>query len=204
MDEARDRGEDVVYINMGSMFIWTDAEYHNCIQGLANVYDRMNGRVRFILKVNKPVDGSRHMPAVETLPTYIKQTHWIESQQAVYRHQSLKVIVHHGGGNLFNEAVYYAVPQLILSQWLDTHELGQLATTFGFGLRSARPPAIEAADVQEKLLQLLGPDWTSFKAHASAWATRSKLGGGAVAAAKVVIAQAESQRLTRAQDQKRG
>ncbi|UZJ55945.1 hypothetical protein CBS101457_005265 [Exobasidium rhododendri] len=202
MDEAYERNESVVYINMGSMFIWTEADYSNCIQGLKAVYQSMRGQVRFIIKINKALVASRNFK-MSNLPPYILQTHWIESQQAVYQHSALKVVVHHGGGNMFNEAVYYGIPQLILSQWLDTHELGQLATTFGFGLQSAKPPAIEEGDIHVKLIQLLGSEWTAFKSHANAWATRSKLGGGASAASKVIIAHAESQRLTRAFDQKR-
>jgi UDP:flavonoid glycosyltransferase YjiC (YdhE family) len=204
MDEALDRMESVVYINMGSMFIWTEEEYNNCIQALEAVYHAMQGRVRFIIKINKPRLASRAINLTKELPPFIMQTHWIESQQAVYRHQALRVVVHHGGGNMFNEAVYFGVPQLVLSQWLDTHELAQLATRFGFGLQSSKPPTIEKEDVQNKLLRLLGSDWTQFKSNAMAWSTRSKLGGGAVAAAKVILAQAESQRLTRAYDQKRG
>lgn len=202
MNEAYERSEAVVYINMGSMFIWTEAEYSECISGLESVYHAMGQRVRFIIKVNKPKVSSRNFTTQE-LPPYILQTHWVESQQAVYLHPSLKVVVHHGGGNMFNEAVYFGVPQLILSQWLDTHELGQLATNFGFGLQSSRPPTIESKDICEKLLQLLGVEWTSFKTSANAWATRSKLGGGANAAAKIILTHAESQKLTRAYDQKR-
>jgi hypothetical protein len=201
MDEASERNESVVYINMGSMFIWTEEDYLNCIQALTSVYQTLRGQVRFIIKINRPVEASRDFAKAE-LP-YVLQVHWVESQQAIYRYPSLKVIVHHGGGNMFNEAVYFGVPQLILSQWLDTHELGRLATAFGFGLQSARPPAIEARDVRLKLLHLLGPEWTTFKSYANTWATRSKLGGGAQAASTVIIAHAESQKLSKAHNHKR-
>lgn len=198
MNEASDCNESVVYINMGSMFLWNQEEYSNCIKGLCTVYQKMQGRVRFVLKINKPrVPSTCDYVSGKDPPPFIMQTNWIESQHAVFQHPSLKVFVHHGGGNLFNEAVYFGVPQHIMSQWLDTHELGQLATTFGFGLRSASPPHIEANDLGEKLLRMLGPEWTRFKSNANQWAARSRLGGGAGSAAKIIQSHAESQRLTK-------
>lgn len=197
LNEANDWNESVVYINMGSMFIWSQEEYSNCIKALCTVYQKMQGKVRFVLKINKPRDSSCDHVSVRNLPPFILETNWIESQHTVFQHSSLKVFVHHGGGNLFNEAVYFGVPQLVLSQWLDTHELGQLAATFGFGLRSACPPHIQEEDLSSKLLRLLGPEWTTFKSNANQWAARSKLGGGAGSASKIIQSHAESQRLTR-------
>lgn len=224
MDEAWAEGNDVVYVNMGSMFIWTHAEFEAIIEALKDVYDMSGGKTRFLFKINRPIQSSAQSgtPATSTptptpapgsmtrsrteedvnfaatlsdsLPSYIKVTNWIECQHAVYRHPALKVFVHHGGGNSFNEAVHFAVPQLVLSQWLDTHEYGSLAAQFGFGLRSARPPLIETTDVREKLLELLGPRWTQYKSKASVWSLRSKLGGGPKAAAKIIECHAENQK----------
>jgi UDP:flavonoid glycosyltransferase YjiC (YdhE family) len=188
---------------MGSMFIWSQAEYTNLLQGLSAVHHSLQERVRFVLKVNRPRDG-RPAAHVKQLPPFIRETNWVESQHSVFQHPALRVIVHHGGGNLFNEAVYFGVPQLILSQWLDTHELGHLATKFGFGLQSASPPHIDASDIHQKLVRLLGSDWTRFKSSANSWSIRSKLGGGATSAARVILAHAESQALIQNRDQKVG
>ncbi|KAL4964344.1 glycosyltransferase [Aspergillus stella-maris] len=220
MDEAILLGEDIVYINMGSMFIWTPAEFRACIAGFSAAHRKLNGRVRFLFKINHRIrhastsssassstsaspekasnsqrSQSRPDPESEsdldaemrTVPPFIRLTTWIESQHAVYAHPALKAFVHHGGGNSFNEAVHFAVPQLVLSRWLDTHEYAGYAEQFGLGLRSANPPSIEAADVEGKILALLGSNWEGFKDNCRAWAMRSRLGGGAETAAEIVL-----------------
>ena len=197
MDAALGLGEDVIYINMGSMFIWQESEFWPFVAALQNVYALRQGKVRFLFKINKPLaaDGNADFlsHASKTLPDYIRITTWIDSQQSVYQHPALAAFVHHGGGNSFNEAVFYGIPQLVLSQWLDTHELASLAEQFGIGLRSSRPPRIEKDDVQAKLLKLLSEESRdSFKIQAKAWALRSKLGGGAAAAAEIIECHASA------------
>lgn len=215
MDEAAARGEDVVYLNMGSMFLWQPDEFDACIEGFKAAHKRLNGRVRFLFKINRPPQSrsstaktaSNTTPEKEkentaerelsiedldlTLPPFIRLTHWISNQTAVYTHRALKAFIHHGGGNSFNEAVHFAVPQLVLSQWLDTHEYASYAQKFGLGLRSEHPPSVQACDLEAKILELLGPRWAEFKATCQAWALRSELGGGPAAAARIVLFHAQ-------------
>ncbi|KAL4773323.1 hypothetical protein BDW60DRAFT_221792 [Aspergillus nidulans var. acristatus] len=211
MDDAALHGHDVVYINMGSMFIWESDEFRACIKGFEAAHRNMGGRVRFLIKINgRP--RSRHTPRHSTtittgsspdqkevkledeLPPYIRLTSWIQHQQSIYTHSALKAFVHHGGGNSFNEAVHFAIPQLVLSQWLDTHEYGLYAEKFGLGLRSRNPPRIEADDIRLKIETLLGPKWDGYKSNCRAWAFRSQIAGGPAAAAKIVLFHAENER----------
>lgn len=193
MDEALVLGEDVVYINMGSMFIWQRHEFQNCVAGFEAAYKKRGGRMRFLFKINFPIDSSRGF-STDELPAYVRLTSWIENQHAIYSHPALKAFIHHGGGNSFNEAVYFAIPQLVLSQWLDTHEYANYANVFGLGLRSERPPFVEADDIEDKILTLLGPLWHTYKSNCQTWAVRSRIGGGAAAAAKIILTHAESSR----------
>ncbi|PWN18542.1 mannosyltransferase-like protein [Microstroma glucosiphilum] len=189
LGQALADGCDVVYINMGSMFIWTSGEFQAITSALQDVYHATNCKTRFIFKVNKPEVDKCFLPFLETgkIPSFIHLTTWIDSQQFVYRHPALKAFVHHGGGNSFNEAVYFAVPQLVLSQWIDTHEYASLTERFGLGLRSAEPPTIHRADVRDKLLELLAPArWEQFKSNSCLWSLRSRLGGGPRAAAQFI------------------
>ena len=194
MNEALVMGDDVVLLNMGSMFIWDKQEFWNCIAGFKAAYEKRGGRVRFIFKIGFPVDH-RTQFGIDQLPPYIRLTTWIENQHAIYSHPALKVFIHHGGGNSFNEAVYFGLPQLVLSQWLDTHEYASLVEKFGLGLRSARPPHIDAQDIESKISTLIGPAWRGYKATCQAWAVRSQVSGGTVAAARVVLAHAEASRM---------
>ncbi|RDW93016.1 glycosyltransferase [Aspergillus mulundensis] len=212
MDEAAYMGHDVVYINMGSMFIWESDEFEACVAGFKAAYRNLGGRVRFLVKINgRPRSRSRgrirhdstatpgseqkkvEFDDMAQLPPYIRLTSWIQNQQSVYTHPALKAFAHHGGGNSFNEAVHFAIPQLVLSQWLDTHEYGLYAERFGLGLRSARPPRIEADDIRLKIETLLGPKWDEYKRNCRAWAFRSQMAGGPAAAAKIVLFHAENE-----------
>ncbi|KAL6233917.1 hypothetical protein BDW75DRAFT_251720 [Aspergillus navahoensis] len=210
MDDAALHGYDVVYINMGSMFIWESDEFRACIKGFEAAYRNLGGRVRFLVKINGRPRSRRtpHRSTITTssspeqkevqledqLPPYIKLTSWIQNQQAIYTHRTLKAFVHHGGGNSFNEAVHFAIPQLILSQWLDTHEYGLYAEKFGLGLRSKNPPRIETDDIRLKIETLLGPRWEEYKINCRAWAFRSHIAGGPAAAAQIILFHAENTR----------
>ena len=194
MDEALVLGEDVVYINMGSMFIWQKHEFQHCIAGFKAAYKQRAGRVRFLFKINFPLD-SRQDFSIDELPDYIRLTNWIENQHAIYSHAALKIFIHHGGGNSFNEAVYFGIPQLVLSQWLVTHEYANYAQQFSLGLRSERPPYVDADDIEAKILTLLGPSWATYKSNCRAWAVRSQIAGGAASAAKIVLSHAHSTEL---------
>ncbi|KHN93740.1 UDP-glucuronosyl/UDP-glucosyltransferase [Metarhizium album ARSEF 1941] len=198
MDEALALGKDVIYMNMGSMFIWQKKEFWACIGAFEAIYRKRQGRIRFLFKMNAPPpavkEANPHLFSVTSgeLPPYVRLTSWIEDQHAVYSHRALKLFVHHGGGNSFNEAVYFGVPQLILSQWLDTHEYAMCAEKFGIGLRSARPPLIQQDEMEARVLAILGPQWPNFKVNCQAWAMRSQIGGGTVSAAKIILGHAES------------
>lgn len=187
MDEALSRDEHVVYMNMGSMFIWREEDFWNCMKAFQNLSNNQHGRVRFLVKINSPIaavkDASLNFHINQAdLPSCVRLTHWVNDQVAIYSHPALRVFIHHGGGNSFNEAVHFGLPQLVLSQWFDTHEYGFCAEKFGLGFRSRRPPRIERADVEAKLRRMLGNQWPVYKENCMAWAVRSRIGGGAVAA----------------------
>ncbi|XWW97307.1 hypothetical protein V2A60_005289 [Cordyceps javanica] len=202
IDEALDRGEQVVYMNMGSMFIWRQEDFWSCMRAFEHVSKELLGRVRFLVKINSPIaavkDASLNFQiAQQDLPSCVRLTRWVKNQAAIYSHPALRVFIHHGGGNSFNEAVHYGLPQLVLSQWFDTHEYGFCAEKFGLGFRSQRPPHIDKSDVESKLLHMLGSQWPVFKENCMAWSVRSQIGGGAAAAAKMVTAHAEQSEKSR-------
>ncbi|KAL4872505.1 hypothetical protein BDV12DRAFT_193224 [Aspergillus spectabilis] len=204
--------DDVVYINMGSMFIWHRHEFLACIEGFeaaGRKHKALTGRsIRFLFKINFPLhnnnrnnDPDHKEPKTEkeplltnsellSLPASILLTTWIPHQRSIYSHPALKAFIHHGGGNSFNEAVYFGIPQLVLSQWLDTHEYANYAVKFGLGLKSERPPWIERSDIEEKVLILVGERWEWFKGNCREWSVRCRVGGGVRAAARVVLGYA--------------
>ena len=99
----------------------------------------------------------------------------------------MKVFIHHGGGNSFNEAVFFGIPQLIIGQWLDHHEYGFLVERFNMGIRCKKAPLIDSRSLSNSLLRMLGPEWKQMKQSSIQWSIRSQLAGGPKVAAKLLI-----------------
>ncbi|SPO29778.1 probable Erythritol-mannosyl-transferase invovled in MEL production [Ustilago trichophora] len=255
MDAAYEAGHSVVYLNMGSMFLWTDSEVRACLRAFDRLYRQSGGKVKLLFKLNKPQRSPNspgtasplNSPSSATSPgldekrsvldferpssasvlaseklgasikkrikllcktdeekgysrftlsefeglEYVRFTRWVHDQRRIYKHPALKVVIHHGGGNSFNEAVHYGLPQMILSQWFDTHEYAILAERFGIGLRSEQAPRIDEDDLVAKMMRLLqGDEADKIRRNTRVWSTRSRNAGGASAAARLIETQA--------------
>ncbi|GAC96558.1 glycosyltransferase [Pseudozyma hubeiensis SY62] len=248
MDEAYAAGESVVYLNMGSMFLWTDAELRSCLRAFERLHKTSGGKIKLLCKLNRPKrnpgspgsasppftpDCSEKRPVVDlrrpsgastlvaekmndainllklrrntdaekgysqhTLSEfegleYVRFTRWVHDQRKIYKHPALRAVIHHGGGNSFNEAVHYALPQMVLSQWFDTHEYGILTEKFGIGLRSKHAPRVDEDDLVAKMTRLLeGEEADKIRRNAKVWSVRSRNAGGAPAAARLIETQA--------------
>lgn len=255
MDAAYQAGHSVVYLNMGSMFLWTESEVGACLRAFDRLYRQSGGKVKLLFKLNKPQrspsspgtasplnspssatssDLDEKRPVLDfgrarsasilasdklgasiknrikllrktdqdkgysqlTLSEfqgleYVRFTRWVHDQRRIYKHPALKVVIHHGGGNSFNEAVHYGLPQMILSQWFDTHEYAILAERFGIGLGSEHAPRIDEDDMVAKMMRLLqGDEADKIRRNTRVWSTRSRNAGGAPAAARLIETQA--------------
>ncbi|SJX63359.1 Erythritol-mannosyl-transferase invovled in MEL production [Sporisorium reilianum f. sp. reilianum] len=255
MDAAYAAGQSVVYLNMGSMFLWTDSEVRACLRAFDRLYQLSGGKIKLLFKLNKPKrnpgsPGSASPSATPVSPVspgfdekrpeldsrrpsgastlvaeklseaiknsvklrrkieaeqgyslitlsefegleYVRFTRWVHDQRRIYKHPALKVVIHHGGGNSFNEAIHYGLPQMVLSQWFDTHEYAILAERFGIGLRSKHAPYIDEDDMVNKMLRLLqGEEAEKIRRNTKVWSVRSRNAGGAPAAARLIETQA--------------
>jgi UDP:flavonoid glycosyltransferase YjiC (YdhE family) len=85
------------------------------------------------------------------------------------------------GGNSFNEALQYGIPQLVCSQWFDTIDYAVAARTSGIGLSSENPGRISGHDVSDKVSRLLTEK--SFMDKTRLWSLKSRAAGGSRAAA---------------------
>lgn len=186
LDDAYTSNQSVVFVNMGSMFVWSEKEFQQMISAFEVVRNHFQGSIRFLFKASLK-DGQVASALIEKQGEYIRLSKWIEDQNAVYQHPALKVFVHHGGGNSFNEAVFFGIPQLIIGQWLDHHEYGFLVERYGMGLRCRKAPLIDSRSVSTCLIRMLGPEWKSMKESSFQWSVRSQLAGGPKTAAKLLI-----------------
>lgn len=111
------------------MFAWTAEEYQEMISALEQVHE-LRPSFRALFKVPDQGENDK-LPPASALPSFIRREVWLPSVDAVYNHPATKVIVHHGGGNTFNEAVYHGIPQLVCPQWSDTYDYAAIAKGFG-------------------------------------------------------------------------
>jgi UDP:flavonoid glycosyltransferase YjiC (YdhE family) len=85
------------------------------------------------------------------------------------------------GGNSFNEALHYGIPQMVCSQWFDTIDYAVAARTSGIGLSSEHPGRISGRDIFGKISRLLTE--RSFTDKTLMWSLKSRAAGGSRAAA---------------------
>ena len=133
------------------------------------------------------------------MPSQVKFFEWLQDPLIVYEHTAVKACINHGGGffnmskyltelmtvtsggNSFNEALQYGIPQLVCSQWFDTIDYAVAARTSGVGLSSEHPGRIAGRDVADKISRLLTE--RSFTDKTLLWSLKSRAAGGSRAAA---------------------
>ena len=111
----------------------------------------------------------------------------------VYSHQAIKAIVHHGGGNTFNDAIVYGLPQLIIPQWLDCFDYAVSVEQLGLGLQTTNlGPELDDKEIAAKVITLLQRRET-IADTVKIWQAKAKTTGGAELAARIIIEQAKMQ-----------
>lgn len=188
LDVAQANGEEVVYINFGSIFYWTTEEFQALLDALADLR-KQKPSLKAIIKVPNLPQDIQPLPPAASLPNYVLSSTWIPSITNVLSHPAVKVAMHHGGGNSFNEAVYYGLPQLIVSQWGETHDVASYGVAHGISKSVASAPKIVKDEVRTALEDIFA-NYEGYKANAIRWKLRCRQAGGTQAAADIVEAYA--------------
>jgi len=180
LDIAEQHGDNVVYINLGTIFRYNQDDVDGIFEAVRLLNQRKPGgrSVYFLWKV------PRGKVDLSAKPPQIKIFEWLQDPMFVYQHKAVKVFANHGGGNSFNEGLANGMPQLILSQWFDTIDFGVSARTSGIGLSSEHPGRLSGRDICDKLTKLLTEK--TFVEKAALWSMKCRAAGGAQAAAQVI------------------
>ncbi|KAK0540092.1 hypothetical protein OC835_000012 [Tilletia horrida] len=184
LDAAQKEGAEVIYINMGSIFYYTAEEYEQLVLAVTDLHDA-NPSLRVLLKVPALGTDVQPIPPAEELPPFIRRESWLPSIQTVLEHPVVKVAVHHGGGNSFNEALSYGLPQFVLSQWGETHDIAAYVRAHEIGVTSDTSPRLVREDIVAKLDELLR-DYARFKRNCNRWQLRTIQAGGTRVAADII------------------
>ncbi|WFD01273.1 hypothetical protein MYAM1_004035 [Malassezia yamatoensis] len=187
LDQAHRDNKRVVYINMGSIFFYTRRDYDNMVQALLRLHDLFPD-MQVLWKIPKLSAEAQPIPSADEakLPLYIRRETWLPSVEDVLRHPATAVCVHHGGGNSYNEALHYGIPQFCISQWVDTHDIGSYIQHTGVGLWAKKSPWFDPVDISSNLAKILEDKNCAFRQTALTWKMRTMQAGGTSAAANII------------------
>ncbi|WP_374206261.1 hypothetical protein [Streptomyces roseoverticillatus] len=76
---------------------------------------------------------------------------WVPSQHDVLAHPNVKVFFTHGGGNGFNEGVYFGKPLVVRPLWVDCFDQAVRGRDFGISLPLDRPHALSGPVISARL-----------------------------------------------------
>ncbi|WFD30648.1 hypothetical protein MSPP1_001669 [Malassezia sp. CBS 17886] len=187
LDKAYASGNRVVYINMGSIFFYTLADYETIVRSLVRLHDRFPS-VQILWKVPDLPYESQPIPTADesSLPPYIRRESWLDNVDAVLQHPATAVCVHHGGGNSYNEALLHGIPQFCISQWVDTHDIGSYVKHSGIGIWSDKSPVFDEEDISNNLGEMLVDKDNVFRRNALSWKMRTGQAGGTTHAVNII------------------
>ncbi|MEU3756488.1 glycosyltransferase [Streptomyces olivoreticuli] len=169
----------VVYIGLGTITRLTRTE----VASIVEVARRLEGRHQVLWKLSE--EQQRLLPPAESLPANLRIESWVPSQLDVLAHPNVKLFFTHGGGNGFNEGVYFGKPLVVRPLWVDCFDQAARGRDFGISLTLDRPQTIHPGDVVDKIERVLGTP--SFRENAERLGALQRAAGGREAAAARIL-----------------
>ncbi|MGP4001124.1 glycosyltransferase [Streptomyces sp. 8N706] len=174
-----DAQSSVVYVGFGTITRLTQEQVNSMVE----VARRLKGRHQVLWKLPS---GQQHLLAPkESLPANLRIESWVPSQLDVLAHPHVKVFFTHGGGNGFNEGVYFGKPLVVRPLWVDCYDQAVRGRDVGISLTLDRPRDIDVDDVVDKLTRVL--DTPSFRENAERLGAQQRAAGGRETAAELIL-----------------
>ncbi|MFI9045601.1 glycosyltransferase [Streptomyces sp. NPDC053427] len=174
-----DEQSSVVYAGFGTITRLT----RNQVDSMVEVTRRLEGRHQVLWKL--PSEQQHLLPPKESLPANLRIESWVPSQLDVLAHPNVKVFFTHGGGNGFNEGVYFGKPLVVRPLWVDCYDQAVRGRDFGISLTLDRPRDIDVDDVLDKLTRVL--ETPSFHENAQRLGALQRAAGGRETAAALLL-----------------
>ncbi|MFJ1569432.1 glycosyltransferase [Streptomyces erythrochromogenes] len=144
-----DARSSVVYMGFGTITRLTRGQ----VTSLVEVARRMQDRHQFLWRL--PIEQQHLLPAAETLPGNLRIEGWLPSQLDVLAHPNVRLFFTHGGGNGFNEGMYFGKPMVVRPLWVDCYDQAVRGQDLGLSLTLDRPREVDPDDVVDKLTRVL-------------------------------------------------
>ncbi|MFK8844226.1 glycosyltransferase [Streptomyces sp. Ac-502] len=174
-----DEQSSVIYAGFGTITRLTQEQ----VDAMVEVTRRLEGRHQVLWKL--PSEQQHMLPPKESLPANLRVESWVPSQLDVLAHPNVKVFFTHGGGNGFNEGVYFGKPLVVRPLWVDCYDQAARGRDFGISLTLDRPRDMDVDDVIDKLTRVL--ETPSFRENAERLGALQRAAGGRETAAELVL-----------------
>ncbi|GII96407.1 glycosyltransferase [Sinosporangium siamense] len=173
-----DAQSSVVYMGFGTITRLTREQ----VAALVEVARRLDGRHQVLWKL--PKEQQPLLPPAATLPGNLRVESWLPSQLDVLAHPNVKVFFTHGGGNGFNEGVYFGKPMVMRPLWVDCFDQAVRGRDIGISLTLDRPQEVDPEDVLDKLTRVL--EDPGFRERSQSLGELQRRAGGRCAAADLI------------------
>lgn len=173
-----DGSPSIVYIGLGTITRLTSAQ----VAAVVEVARRLDGAHQVLWKLPE----SQHHLLPDSLPGNLRVESWVPSQLDVLAHPHVTAFVTHGGGNGFNEGLYFGKPMVVRPLWADNHDVAMRGQDRGVSLTLDDPHAIGAADLFDKLTRVLNQP--SYRNQAELFSELQRKAGGRETAADLILA----------------
>ncbi|KAL8382118.1 hypothetical protein RB595_006075 [Gaeumannomyces hyphopodioides] len=196
------RGGPTVLVNLGSTVRFSERQARVMARALAVVLDKGPPGTQVIWKFRKlklpPGEPQYADDVVEgPLRRFIDQgrvrlPNWLTvDPTALLESGHIAVSVHHGGANVFNEAVASGVPHVVLPLWMDLYNYATLAEYAGLGIWASKRSAPDwtVEELSAAILKVLSEDdpfAVAARAKAKALSAKAKVRLGRDHAADII------------------
>lgn len=171
--------DSVIYMGFGTITRLTAEQ----VSALVEVARRLDSKHDVLWKL--PAEQQKWLPPADRLPGNLRIENWVPSQLDVLAHPSVKLFFSHGGGNAYNESVYFGKPQVMRPLWVDCFDQAVRGESFGISLTLDQPHGMDVDDVLDKVTRVLGN--SAFRTRAERLSRLQHQAGGREKAADLIL-----------------
>ncbi len=180
----------------GDLEAWLDSRPSTVYIGLGTITRLTRAQVAAVVEVARRLDGVHEvlwkLPASQrgllpdVLPGNLRVESWVPSQLNVLAHPHVTAFVTHGGGNGFNEGLYFGKPMVVRPLWADNHDVAVRGQDRGVSLTLDDPHTIDPDDLADKLTRVLGDP--AYRERSALFGALERKAGGRETAADLILA----------------
>ncbi|KAJ3130250.1 hypothetical protein HK098_004297 [Nowakowskiella sp. JEL0407] len=181
-DWINEDSRNFIFISLGTLSQFSNSEILAFIEELSIVFRGQNVRVlwKFHKSAHEFINEVLRAKSIST--DDFKIVSWIHDILGVLHHPKVAVNINHAGGNSFNEALYFGVPQLWIPLWVDCYDIAVRGEVAEIGLNVNCKKSFKG--ISPALKKILTDD--KFKINAMFWSEKAKVAGGLKRAVEVI------------------